>query len=160
MNNLLIKLKSYRNGIGLFVIGIAAFFIINGNPLNDFRLMNSSVTVQGIATDVNDFEDREDNGNVSRYFFIKYEFKTNEGETIADVVEVPGNSTDKGFKTGQSLEIQYLPDAPNIHSVKALSSTSMSGWLLKNILFALLAIAPGCYMMYRSYQSESKQRSR
>jgi hypothetical protein len=146
-------LTRYRDALGLMALGIAAYFIIFGNPLNDFRLMTRGVTVQGVATDVNDFEDRDDNGMVTRYFFIKYEFITDAGVTISDVVEVPGKSTDKGYKTGQSLEIQYLSGSPEVHRIKSLSSTTLSGWLIKNILFILLAIAPGCYVIYRRIRS-------
>jgi hypothetical protein len=158
MKDLLLKLKRYRNGIGVLALGIVAFFIVQGNPVNDFQLMNNGVTVQGLATDVSDYEDREDNGNVSRYFFIKYEFTTPAGEKISDVAEVQGKSSDKGFQTGQSLEIQYLPNAPHIHRVKALASTTLSGWIIKNLLFGLLAIAPGCYFLYRSRQAKPKAR--
>lgn len=81
---------------------------------------------------MNDFEDREDNGNVSRYFFIKYEFTTATGQKISDVVEVQGTSGNRGFRTGQTLDIQYLSDAPNVYRVKALASTTLTGWILKN----------------------------
>lgn len=144
------SLKPYRDGLGLIALGIAAYLIIFGNPLNDFRLMTRGVTVQGVATDVNDFEDRDDNGMVNRYFFITYEFTTEAGDKISDVVEVPGKSADKGYQTGQSLEIQYLSGSPDVHRIKSLSSTTLSGWLIKNILFVLLAIAPGCYVIYKS----------
>ncbi|MCZ8215439.1 MAG: DUF3592 domain-containing protein [Cyclobacteriaceae bacterium] len=157
MSNFLLKIKRYQNGLGLFTIGIAAYFIIYGNPLNDFQLMSRGVTVQGIATDVNDFEDREDNGNVSRYFFIKYEFTTATGQKISDVVEVQGTSSNRGFRTGQTLDIQYLTDAPDVHRVKALASTTLTGWMLKNLLLGILAIAPGLYFLYRSYQLERKR---
>jgi hypothetical protein len=158
MNNLLRNLKPYREGLGLLALGIVAFFIILGNPFNDFKLMTRGFTVQGLATDVNDFEEREDNGNVSRYFFIKYEFTTPASERISGVVEVPGNSTDKGFRTGQALDIQYLPEAPDIYRVKALASTTLNGWILKHLLFGLLGIAPGCYFLFRSWQTERKVR--
>lgn len=157
MGKLLLKIKHYQNGLGLLTIGIAAYFIIYGNPLNDFQLMSRGVTVQGIATDVNDFEDREDNGNISRYFFIKYEFTTITGQNISDVVEVQGTSSNRGFKTGQMLEIQYLTDAPDVHRIKALASATPTGWMFKNLLLVLLAIAPGLYFLYRSYQLERKR---
>lgn len=147
------SLKPYRDGLGLIALGIVAYLIIFGNPLNDFRLMTRGVTVQGVATDVNDFEDRDDNGMVNRYFFIKYEFITTAGDKISDVVEVPGKSADKGYQTGQSLEIQYLAGSPDVHRIKSLSSTTLSGWLMKNILFVLLAIAPGYYVIYRGFRS-------
>lgn len=158
MNNLLKDLKPYRDGLGILAIGIVAFFIIQGNPLKDFQLMARGVTVQGLATEVNDFEDREDNGTVKRYFFIKYEFTTLAGEKISDLVEVQGKSEDKGFHTNQSLEIQYLPDAPNTHRVKSLSSTTLIGWIVEYVMFGLLAIAPGCYFLYKAYQSQRKLR--
>jgi hypothetical protein len=154
----LLKLKPYLSGLGLIVVSIAAYLITQGNPINDFQLMSSGVTVPGSIIEVNDFEDREDNGNLSRYFFIKYEFTTGEGGKISDVVEVPGRSSDRGFQTGQSLDIQYLAGTPNIHRIKALASTSTTEWLLKNLLFLLLAIVPGSYMIYRSYQAERKSR--
>ncbi|PZR38533.1 MAG: hypothetical protein DI538_09335 [Azospira oryzae] len=155
-----LKIKQYQNGLGLLIIGITAFFMISGNPLSDFQLMSRGITVRGITTDVNDFEDREDNGNVSRYFFIKYEFTTATGQKISDVVEVQGTSSNRGFQTGQALDIQYLSDAPNVHRIKALASTTLTGWIFKNILFGLLAIAPGLYFLYRSYQSEHKSRAK
>lgn len=147
------NLKPYGTGLGILALGILAFFIIIGNPVNDFKLMSRGVTVQGFATDVSDYEDREDNGNVSRYFFIKYEFTTPADGKISGIVEVQGKSNEKGFRTGQSLDIQYLPEAPNIHRVKVLSSTTLNGWIFKNVLFGLLAIAPGFYFLYRSRKS-------
>lgn len=151
------SLKTYWSGLGLLTLGIAAFFIILGNPVKDFQLMTQGVTVTGVATDVNDFEDREDNGNLSRYFFIKYEFTAASGEKISGVVEVPGNSNDKGYRTGQALEIQYLASDPTINRIKKLASTTLSAWILKHVLFALLAIAPGCYVLYRVWQAEQKK---
>lgn len=156
MTDRLLIRKPYLSGLGLLAVGLIAFYVVVGNPMSDFKLMSRGVTVQGIATDVNDFEDREDNGNISRYFFIKYEFITPAGETISGVVEVPGNSTSRGFRTGQALDIQYLPEAPDIHRVKALASTTLNGWILKHLLFGLLAIAPGCYILFRSWQAERK----
>lgn len=156
MTDPLLTRKPYLSGLGLLAVGLVAFYIIMGNPLKDFQLMSRGVTVQGLATDVNDFEDREDNGNVSRYFFIKYEFTTAAGEQISGVVEVPGNSRDKGFRTGQALDIQYLARDPHINRVKVLASTTFSGWILKNVLFGLLAIAPGCYFLYRGWRGERK----
>jgi hypothetical protein len=85
MTDPLLTRKPYLNGLA---VGLIAFYIIMGNPLKDFQLMSRGVTVQGVATDVNDFEDREDNGNVSRYFFIKYEFTSAAGEKISGVVDV------------------------------------------------------------------------
>lgn len=156
MKDSLLVRKPYLSGLGLLGIGILAFFIMLGNPLTDFQLLTQGVTVQGIATDVNDFEDREDNGNVSRYFFIRYEFTTAADETISGVVEVPGNSGDKGYRTGQGLYIQYLPGDPHTNRLTALSSTTLTGWILKHVLFGLLAIGPGCYLLYRTWRAERK----
>jgi hypothetical protein len=150
------SLKPYRGGLAVVAIGIIAFFIFRGNPINDFKLITRGVLVHGIATDVSDFEDQEDNAIVKRYFFIKYEFITATGEAIKDIVEVQGKSTDKGFATGQAIEIQYLPETPGIHRVKALASTSISGWIISNLLFGLLAIAPGCYFIFHTYRSKEK----
>jgi hypothetical protein len=158
MNDFLLNIKPYRDGLGVVALGIVAFFILQGNPFSDFKLMSRGVTVQGLATDVGDFEDREDNGNLTRYFFIHYEFTTLAGEKISDVAEVPGKSSDKGFRTGQSLEIQYLTDAPDVHRIKALASTTLTGWIIKNFLLGLLSIAPGCYFLYRTYQAQRKVR--
>lgn len=147
------KLKPYGGGIAVIALGVLAFFILRGNPVNDFQLMTRGATLQGIAIEVNDFEDQEDNATTKRYFFIKYEFKTPTGETIHDIVEVPGKSTDKGYVTGQSLDIQYLPETPKVHRIKSLASLTLTEWILNNLLFGLLAIAPGCYFLYRSHRS-------
>lgn len=158
MKDSLLTRKPYLGGLALLACGIVAFFIVVGNPLTDYQLLTQGVTVRGVATDVNDFEDREDNGNLTRYFFIKYEFTTAAGEKISGVVEVPGNSADKGYRTGQPLEIQYLPGDPHKHSLTALSSTTLSGWILKHVLFGLLAVVPGCYLLYRTWQAGRARR--
>jgi hypothetical protein len=156
MKTLLLHIKPYRDGLGVLVLCITAFFIVQGNPWRDFKLMSHGVTVEGLATDVGDFEDREDNGNVTRYFFIHYEFITLTGAKISGVTEVPGKASDRGFSTGQALEIQYLTDAPDVHRVKALASTTLTEWIIKNLLLGLLTLAPGCYLLYRSYQAQRK----
>lgn len=154
MNNLLSTLKHYRNGLLLLIIGIAALLIVHGNPWREYQLINGGTIVEGVVIDVNDFEDREDNGNLTRYFLLKYEFTTKEGTKLSDVVEIPGNSEQKGFRTGQSVEIRYMTSDPNIHRITALTTTNTTQWLIKTILLSILAIAPGCYLLVRAYRQE------
>lgn len=119
--------------------------------------MNGGTIVEGVVVDVNDFEDREDNGNLTRYFLLKYEFTTKEGTKLSDVVETPGNSEQKGFRTGQPVEIRYMTSDPNIHRITALTTTDTTQLLINTILLSILAIAPGCYLLVRAYRQEPKK---
>ncbi len=136
------------------IIGIAALLIVHGNPWREYQLINGGTIAEGVIIDVNDFEDREDNGNLTRYFLLKYEFTTQEGTKLSDVVEIPGNSEQKGFRRGQSVEIRYMTSDPSIHRITALTTTNTTQWLIKTILLSILAIAPGCYLLVRAYRQE------
>jgi len=123
-------------GAGLFV------FYLAGNPLNELALIQHADTTIGFIVDT--YEDVEENANGRPVWFHggTYTYYLPDGRKFTQQTKESSGRLSPEFRNLEypyPIEVEYLPNKPNISRIKGSGYKSITGWLVR--------IAGGCFLL-------------
>ncbi len=154
------QIKTLFGGALWIVIAFAFWLSIAGNPIDELNLILNAETTNGFIVD--GWDDVDDNGEgksewTHRYI---YEFYTSPGQKYKGV-EDGGGPLMIDFEEPNPVDIEYLPDNPNVSRIKGSGCSSIWEWLWRKIgiggIFLILIISPG-FRLLKDGISEIRER--
>lgn len=152
-------IKSIILGLAIPIVAIGVWYNWgNNNPINEYFLITKSQTIKGFITNAEEHgEDVEQDSGPSgiRYSFsYDYTFTLPNGKVInaygtEDGSRLPEDMQDISSKP-YKVEIQYLPDNPNVSRVKDFlwHNSTVYEWFRFNILLGLIISIACLYLSY------------
>ena len=142
--------------IGVLLIIGGPWFLLQvvGNPLDELALIQRSKVVPGAIVDAWEDYDDTDYGDTIWHHAGIYEYRLPDGRDFKGVSTGSGRLPDECEDLTQPypVEVEYLPDNPNVSRIKGVGCQSVTEWLWRKVgiggLVLVALVGGGVYMVY------------
>jgi len=149
--------KNWRKvvlGVAFTIGGILFWFSLVGNPLDELALIQRGKVAPGFIVDTWEEAESGDEGGTIWFSAAIYEYRLPDGRDFKGVSDGSGRLKDelRGLTEPHPIEVEYLPDDPNVSRIKGDGCQSVTEWLwrkagLGTLLLAMF-VAVGVCMLY------------
>lgn len=140
--------KSILWGLGITLVVTYGWFSVNGNPFNEFRLIEHGIKTKGQIYQVKQESDviEEHEGRKATYveeYYYKFSFVLPSGDTIYGSGKEGGSlpsELEEVDDNPQQVIIEYLPENPNVNRVSEMTNSNhtLYEWFRYNVLGGLI----------------------
>ena len=147
-------IKTLIWGVICIAVGLLVWYNAAGNPLDELALIRRAKVAVGILSDT--YEDQEGGNERHTYLYDRgiYSFQTPDGKQFLTSMDAPSG------ELKMQVEVEYLPDDPEVNRVRGEGNVTISSWLLVKVgvgtLFLCMLLAPGV-LLIRNGIREIKQ---
>jgi len=130
--------------IGALWIAVAVWFVfyLAGNPLNELALIRHGDTTLGFIVDAWEDVEEHDNGRPMWFHGGTYTYYLPDGRKFTQQTKEASGRLSPEFRNLEypyPIEVEYLPNKPNISRIKGSGYKSITGWLIR--------IVGGCFLL-------------
>jgi hypothetical protein len=140
--------KSIILGLGIPLVAMCIWFSVNGNPINEFRLIQHGIKTKGQIYEVKQESDviEENEGRKATYveeYYYKFSFVLPSGDIIYGIGKEGGSlpsELEEIDENPQEVIIDYLPKNPSVNRVSEMTNSNhtLYEWFRYNVLGGLI----------------------
>lgn len=146
-------------GVGLvWILGVSLFlYLLVGNPLHELALIQRGETVPGFIVET--WKDRPKllSKGKERVYTIKYTYCLPDGRELAKGPLSPDDYESLVPFMPYPIEVEYLPDKPNISRIKGSGHSTIQSWLIRKVglgsLFLIALVSPVIYTTWKEVRN-------
>ena len=150
----------------IWIVGAFCFWLyLVGNPLDELALIQRGQTVPGFIVDTWEDAESGDEGGTQWFHAAVYKYRLPDGrEFTRRTKDNSGRLKDefRDLKQPYPIQVEYLPDAPNISRIKGDGHDTIWGWLLYKVglgtLLLALFLSPGIIMVRNTLRDSKRVR--
>lgn len=129
----------------LLIVGCLVWGFTVYNPVHSLALIRDAQIITGSVIDTYEDWDVSDDGIIDITHSVKYTFRSPDGREFTRWSGSFSNTVPEKYQNLPTpVEIEYLPSDPSINRIRGEGAQSMTGWVIKDIVFNLIILSVFC----------------